>query len=369
LTKDGTESVDKVEGQVEDRRVEFVKRNWTGRFLRAEVNYYDYQQVMSRIRTWDDWLPAWTDKAAEYEKLAEDAEARGARHTAAEAWRRASMCWHFGKFNWFVDIEKSLHAQRRMNACFERALWSLDPPGEKVLIPYAAGKLAAILRRPAKATKPPVVVLIGGLDSVKEELQVMADYFLERGMATLALDGPGQGETGLSMKIEPAYEKPVAATIDFLGKTGGLDITRVGLYGQSLGGHYVIRASAFERRIKAAVSSSGPYSLADRWDRFSPTSRAGYQYRTGSKTPEETVEQLRPLDLTGVVEKVSCPLLVMHGTADEVVPFSEGERIAREAKHVTFWQLADGNHSLSNKHFEVRTGVADWLAEQLGADR
>jgi hypothetical protein len=147
--------VGKVEEQVEDRRVEFVKRNWTGRFLRAEVNYYDYQQVMSRIRTWDEWLPAWTDKAAEYEKLAESAEARGARHTAAEAWRRASMCWHFGKFNWFVDVEKSLHAQRRMNACFERALWSLDPPGEKVLIPYAAGKLAAILRRPAKATKPP----------------------------------------------------------------------------------------------------------------------------------------------------------------------------------------------------------------------
>jgi dienelactone hydrolase len=229
--------------------------------------------------------------------------------------------------------------------------------------------MAAILRRPSGATNAPVVVLVGGLDSVKEELQVFADYILRRGMAVLALDGPGQGETGLSMKIEPAYEKPIAATIDFLGKAAGIDFSRLGLYGQSLGGHYVIRAAAFEPRVRAAVSSSGPYSLADRWDGFSPTSRAGYQYRTGSKSVEETVERLRPLDLAGVVEKVACPLLVLHGTADEVVPFSEGERIAREAKHVTFWQMAEGNHSLSNKHFEVRTGVADWLAERLGGSR
>lgn len=360
----------KVEERVDDTRVEFVKRNWTGRFLRAEVNYYDYQQVMSRIRTWNDWLPAWNEKAMEYEKLAEAAESRGARHTAAEAWRRASMCWHFGKFNWFVEIDKSLHAQKRMNACFERALWSLDPPGEKVVVPYGPGGMAAILRRPTDVSDAaPIVVLIGGLDSVKEELQVMADYFLRRGMATLALDGPGQGETGLTMGIEPAYEKPVAATIDFLGGMRGIDTGRLGLYGQSLGGHYVIRAAAYEPRVRAAVASSGPYSLANRWDQLSPTSRAGYQYRTGAKTPEETAERLRPLDLTGVVEQVACPLLVLHGTADEVVPFSEGERIVREAKHATFWPQPDGNHSLSNRHFEVRTGVADWLAERLGGRR
>jgi len=237
------------------------------------------------------------------------------------------------------------------------------------MIPYGSGSMAAILRRPAGVTNPPVVVVIGGLDSVKEELQIVADYFLKRGMVTLALDGPGQGETGLTMKIEPAYEKPVAATIEYLNKAGGIDTGRLGLYGQSLGGHYVIRAAAFEPRVRAVVASSPPYSLANRWDQLSPTSRAGYQYRTGSKSPEETAERLRPLDLTGVVEKVNCPLLVLHGTADEVVPFSEGERIAREARDATFWPMPDGNHSLSNKHFEVRTGVADWLAERLGGCR
>jgi 2,6-dihydroxypseudooxynicotine hydrolase len=358
----------RTENQEQDSRVVFTRRNWTGRFLRAEVSYGDYQQIMSRIQTWDQWLPSWAEKALEYEGLAEAAEKRGARHSAAEGWRRAAMCWHFGKFNWFENIEKAVHAQRRLNACFDRALWSLSPPGEKVLIPYGNVKMAAILRRPEGVKRAPAVLLIGGLDSVKEELQQVADYFLDRGMATLGLDGPGQGETGLELKIEYASEKPIGAAIDFLQTVQGLDASRLGIYGQSLGGYYVLRAAAFEPRIKAVVESAGPYAVASHWLELPPMTRAGYQYRIGAGSAQDALERVRKLDLTGVVESVTCPLLVLHGTADEVVPFSEGERIAKEAKQVTFWPFENGNHSLSNRHFEVRTGLADWMAERLGGE-
>ena len=337
-----------------------------GRFLRAEVNYGDYQRIMGKIETWDQWLPAWAEKADDYEKLAEAAEARSARHTAAEAWRRAAMCWHFGKFNWFDDIAKAEHAQRRLNACYERALWSLKPPAHKVLIPYGDVKMAAILRRPTDVERPPLVIINGGLDSVKEELQQVADYFLERGMATLAMDGPGQGETGLSLKIEPASEKPIGAAIDFVESLSDIDSARVGIYGQSLGGYYVVRAAAFEPRIKAAIESAGPYSIADHWDELPPMSQAGYQYRIGATSPADAVERIRMIDLTDVAERVTCPLLVLHGTADEIVPFAHAERIAREAKNATFRKYENGNHSLSNRHYEVRTGLSDWMAEQIG---
>jgi dienelactone hydrolase len=356
----------KSEAQTEDERVTFTKRNWTGRFLRAEVNYGDFQRIMNKIQTWDQWLPAWAEKASEYETLAEAAETRGARHSAAEAWRRAAMCWHYGKFNWFVDLDKSVNAQRHLNACYERALWSLKPPGKKVHIRYGGTEMAAIFRRPSGIERPPVVILIGGLDSVKEELQQVADYFLDRGMATLALDGPGQGETGLTLKIEPASEKPIGAAIDFLESMPDVDAGRLGIYGQSLGGYYVVRAAAFEPRIKAGVESAGPYAIADHWEHLPPMTRAGYEYRLGASSPADALERIRQLDLTGIAEKVACPLLVLHGTADEVVPFAHGERIAHEAKNATFRKYENGNHSLSNRHFEVRTGLADWLAQQIG---
>lgn len=349
-----------------DERVAFTRRNWTGRFLRAEVNYGDYQQIMAGIRTWDQWLPAWCEKALEYERLAEAAEKRAARQSAAEGWRRAAFCWHFGKFNWFVDPERAEHAQRRLNACYERALWSLVPPGEKVEIPYGDARMAGILRRPPGTERPPVVVLIGGLDSVKEELQIVADYFLARGMATLAVDGPGQGETSFQLKIEPASEKPIGASIDYLEQLGGVDAARLGLYGQSLGGHYVVRAAAFEPRIRAAIASAGPYAVASHWDKLPPMTREGYQHRTGATGPDDALARSRKLDLEGVVERVNCDLLIMHGTADAVVPVGEARRIAKEARHATYWEFDGGNHSLSNRHFEARTGMADWMAARLG---
>jgi dienelactone hydrolase len=356
----------KTEIEPQDERVSFTRRNWTGRFLRVEVNYGDYQRIMARIQTWEQWLPAWAETALEYERLAAAAEGRNARQSSAEAWRRAAMCWHFGKFNWFEDVEKAVHAQHRLNACFDRALWSLNPPGEKVFVPYGDVNMAAIWRRPAAVERPPVVLLIGGLDSVKEELQVMANYFLKRAMATLTLDGPGQGETGVKTNVEPASEKPIGAAIDFVKTLDGVNTEQIGIYGQSLGGYYVVRAAAFEPRIKAAVESAGPYAVARHWMDLPPMSRAGYQYRTGARTAQEAIERVRKLDLTGIAAKVTCPLLVMHGTADEVVPFSEGERIAGEAKQVTFWRFDNANHSLSNRHYEVRTGLADWMAERLG---
>ena len=201
---------------------------------------------------------------------------------------------------------------------------------------------------------------------MKEELQQVADYFLDRGMATLALDGPGQGETGLMLKIEPASEKPIGATIDFLETLPDVDAGRLAVYGQSLGGHYVVRAAAFEPRIRAGVASASPYTIADHWEHLPPMTRSGYEYRLGASSPTETLDRIRQLDLTGIAEKVPCPLLVLHGTADEVVPFAHGERIAREAKNATFRKYENGNHSLSNRHFEVRTGLADWLAQQIG---
>jgi 2,6-dihydroxypseudooxynicotine hydrolase len=70
----------------------------------------------------------------------------------------------------------------------------LDPPGERVDIPYEGALLHGILRKPGGIARPPVVVMCMGLDSAKEEMDAYESIFLDRGMATLAFDGPGQGD-------------------------------------------------------------------------------------------------------------------------------------------------------------------------------
>ena len=106
-----------------------------------------------------------------------------------------------------------------------------------------------------------------GLDSTKEEMRTNEEVFLDRGIATFAFDGPGQGEPEYDLPIRPDYEAPVAAVIDTLETRRDLDTSRLGLWGVSLGGYYAPRAAAFEPRVRACISLTGPFDFADAFGR------------------------------------------------------------------------------------------------------
>ena len=127
--------------------------------------------------------------------------------------------------------------------------WSATAEGHVAL---AESALAAGHRRSAGEA---YLLLIPGLDSTKEEFFHWESVFLDRGMATLSLDGPGQGETGFALNIRPDYDVAVAAILDAVADRPRLDQDRIGAVGVSLGGHYVIRAAAFEPRLKAVAGT------------------------------------------------------------------------------------------------------------------
>src|SRR5205823_12195757 len=109
----------------------------------------------------------------------------------------------------------------------------LDPAAERIEIPFEGGKqLVGNLRRPA-GPPAPLVLLLPGLDSTKEEFFGWENVFLARGLATFSLDGPGQGETGLTTHIYPNYEVAVTAAIDVLSARDDVDAGRVGAAGRS----------------------------------------------------------------------------------------------------------------------------------------
>src|SRR5216683_2113468 len=178
--------------QVPDERVAAANAHWAARFVGNGTDFTDFQATMRRISRWEDWCAEWGRTAQGYERLAASAEAAGRLVTAGEAWRRAALCWHWGKFV-FVDypVEQRAAHDRAVD-CFRRGAGTLTPPAEPVKIPYDGVTLAAYLRVPAAARPPAVVILVPGLDSVKEELQAVAEYMLRRGLAVIAIDGPGQ---------------------------------------------------------------------------------------------------------------------------------------------------------------------------------
>ncbi len=209
------------------------------------------------------------------------------------ACRAAALCWHWGKFLFTEYPDEQRAAHERTVACYARGAWALDPPAERVEIPYLGTRLAAYLRVPAGERPAPAVVMIPGLDSVKEELQATAVYLLERGLATLAVDGPGQGEAEYELPIEPAYERVVAACFDWLQARGDVDAERLGVFGVSLGGYYAARAAAFEPRARATVALAGPYNFDDGFDQLPVLTRAAFQRRGDVRRRQPRPDQPR----------------------------------------------------------------------------
>jgi 2,6-dihydroxypseudooxynicotine hydrolase len=263
------------------------------------------------------------------------------------------------------DLAQQRAAHDRTVDDFRRGMASLDPPAERVEIPYGQHNLAGLLRKPVGVAKPPVVVMVPGLDSVKEELQPTADHFLRRGVATLAVDGPGQGEAEYDLPIEPAYERPVAAVVDWIETRDDLDASRIGLYGISLGGYYALRAAAHEKRLKAMVSNAGPYRFGDLWDSLPELTRQAFTQRSGAKGDEDARRRAGLLSLEGI-GKVLCPTLLVFGKLDRIIPYSEALRCAA-IEGVELVTYETGNHGVTDQAFESRTMLADWMRRTLSA--
>src|SRR6266550_462484 len=304
-----------------EERVQIAINNWAPRFLANGVDPNDFQRVTKRIQCWDDWNREWSVCAAVHERMGEEAEAQECYQSAGYHYFHAAITYHFGKFLFVHRPDELRTAHEHVVHTYQKGLPYFDFPGERVAIPYeGGGTMYGILRKPWHTPKPPVVILVPGLDSVKEELHLYGDDFLRRGLAVLAIDGPGQGELEFEFPLRHDYEVPVKYTIDYLERRPDVDAARVGLMGVSFGGQFAVRAAAFEQRIKAAIENCGPYNQATNFRSRPRISRETMVHRLKAANEEDALDKLQQFNLLGVAEKVGCPLLVIERRRARRVP-------------------------------------------------
>jgi pimeloyl-ACP methyl ester carboxylesterase len=348
-----------------DARVQAAIEHWASRFIQNGVDYNDFVRITARIDSWDQWLQEWSRTADEHEAYALESEAAGRGRTAGEAWLRAAVNRHFGKFVWTLDPELAAAATFRSVEAMCNAHRHLDPGAERIEAPLDAARVVANLRRPTEASRAPLVVLIPGLDSTKEEFFFLEEALLARGMATLSMDGPGQGETGLEIPIRPNFETGVTPLLDAIADRADLDHDRIGAMGVSLGGYYAPRVAAFEPRIKAVVGLSGPFCFGETWEELPPMTRETFALKSRAATDEEARERAMALDLSGVCERIGVPALYVTGELDRLIPWKQTERQAQRTPGGEFLCYPDGNHGCSNKPYRARPTIADWMRERL----
>jgi 2,6-dihydroxypseudooxynicotine hydrolase len=349
-----------------DPRVKSAIAHWGPRFVANGVALSDFEEVTRSIASWNDWCRAWSQRAAVHEAIGREALAKGKFLSAGEHLQRAGVYYHFAKFLFVHDVPQMKAAHAKAIECRRLALPHLNPPGERVEIPYRGKALYGILRKPAQVDRPPVMVMICGLDSTKEETAEYERPFLDRGIATLVFDGPGQGEGEYDFPIRGDYEVPARAVLDFVAGRGDLDSARIGLWGVSLGGYYAPRAAAFDERIKACIALAGPYDWGEAWKGLPELTREAFRVRSHCSTLEEARRHAATLSLVGIAGRITCPMFIVTGKLDRIIPWQHATRLAGEAKGpVELMIIEDGNHVANNRTYRWRLQSADWMAERL----
>src|SRR3954466_2024768 len=140
-----------------DARVEAAISHWAPRFVANGVPLSDFQEVTANLQRWEDWCSAWSQRAAVHEQLGRVALAAGYKLSAGEHLTRAGVCYHFAKFVFVERYEEMRAAHRKAVECRLAALPHIDPPGERVEIPYEGTKLYGILRKPRGVECAPIV--------------------------------------------------------------------------------------------------------------------------------------------------------------------------------------------------------------------
>jgi 2,6-dihydroxypseudooxynicotine hydrolase len=347
-------------------RVRLAAGHWKPRFVANGIDPNDFDRVLAATGEWREWAPAWKRVGDEHLALADEAQRDGRTVSATDAYQRAAWCYHLGKFLWFEDRALHDELRERTVATYAKAVGRIDPPGERIEAPFEGAVIPGILRKPRGATPPPLVLVVPGLDSVKEELFAIENEFLRRGMATLTIDGPGQGENAPRFPIRADWSTVITPLLDHLAsRDRGVDLGRVGLMGISMGGIYGPRAAVKEKRLRALVALAGPYDLSECWAALNPLTRGGYVFYTKSRDEDEAFERSKSLSLRGVLKDVTCPMLVIHGGKDRLFPPEQAERIVREAPNATLLLYPEGNHVCNNIPYKYRPAMADWMRERL----
>ena len=225
-----------------------------------------------------DWPTQWFKAGDAYLERGRKALASDHPQTAGQMLLSAAACYHLAGYM-HHDIGRLLPETKRSMLRAVEIYWEaaphFSPPSVPVEIAFGDTTLRPFLRLPRGVERPPCVILIGGANSNMINMHAVSEYYLDRGMAALGLDGPGQGEfrarTGRALRVKD-YDRALSAVADWLERDGRVDGKRIGIYGRATGCLLAIHAAASDKRFKAVVAHPAAFNFANFFDQvFLPT--------------------------------------------------------------------------------------------------
>ena len=343
-----------------------------GRRLAARAGEADLDRV---------WREEWAAMADRVVAVADTAASEQRHVTAGNNYMRAGNYYYSAERFIPPGPEKMAMYHKALRA-YRAAMERLHPEIERVEVPYENTSLPAYFVKGAGTGRRPTVVLFDGMDNAKEMSVIFAGLdFAKRGINTLAIDGPGQSEP-LRLHNIPTrhdYEAAGIPAYDYVTSRPDVDPRRVAVMGYSFGGYHAPRICAFDKRYAACVCFGAMHwNIYDFVAGHAPTdprktSASTFQFRWVAGAPDNAtaLEWARKFTLEGVADKVECPILILHGENDRVVPLAEArklyERVGSKNKTLKIFTEAEGGAEhcqVDNRQLGVDF-IGDWLIKTM----
>jgi dienelactone hydrolase len=326
------------------------------------------------------WQSEWLVKANNYLNIARQAEENKNLITAKELHFQAAQCWYAIFLINYTQIEDKKQVYSGYALQYAKMLQFFQHSAEHIIIDIGDGlKIPAYLHLPANIKeKVPCVVIFSGLGSCKEEMHTLAQPLIDRGIAVLVPDMPGNGENIYSGNVKCSYKNlclAFTAILNYLEKREEINAAAIGNYGLCMGGGYAYHASSLDNRFKACVNffplliTMVDNAATPQWMKQG----AGFQLQVGEKTSDAFMLEMKNLEKGALY----CPYLFIHGKHDNWMKLDSALNLFDKAKGFKEQIIIDEEPVFSNNQVVTHTMpvgeqlhwlkhvAADWIIKQL----
>jgi acetyl esterase/lipase len=330
----------------------------------------------------DLWGSEWGKLGARYEALAAEQEKQGEKQ-AGKSYYQAYEYYRIGRYPVPSSPEK-MNCYKGVLRSFLKAAPYIDPPAERIEIPFEGRKVVGYLQIPKGTVRPPVVMHWGGVDGWKEDRRTNSELLHKEGLATFTIDMPGTGENPV-LGNDLRAERTFSAALDHLEKRTDVDGKRVAVMGGSFGGYWAAKLAHVEaKRLRGAVNWGAGVHLTfqEGWLRPALTVTASQylmgpaslldarSYIFGARTLEEVLKIAPTLSLVtqGLIDQPCAPLLCINGKEDDQHPVADIYLLLEHGSPKDVRIMAGAGHmgrKPGQSNDEVQTIVTRWLKQRL----
>lgn len=358
----------------------------------AEIDEVNRVGAALRKCVGDDnaWFAEWTRMGDKVAARGAEAERAGHPRTAASCYLRATRYYQTGERFQQPKDQRGLDVYRTSVETFRKAAQHLNSPRiEHVEVPYEGASLPALFVHPDAAiagSRPaPTMVYFDGFDVTKEiQYGYAVPDLAARGIGCLIVDGPGNGESVRfrNLPLIAETERYATAAYEYLAARKEVDEHRIGVMALSLGGYYAPRAAALEQRFACCIAWGAQWDYHALWKKRLEDLASGkvlslsvppehLQWVLGVDSEEAALKKLEGFKLDGIVQKMTCPFLLMHGEGDEQIPMPIAQKCfdavgSKSKLFKVFTREEGGFHhcQVDNITIGVHT-MWDWLEDVL----